>query len=359
MKITFLLPGSSRVPVGGYKVVFEYANNLSQRGHQVSIVHPAILDLTGNFLDKTYHYARYALWGTTHAFGPDRWFTLRNEVKILWVPSLNQEHVPDADVVIATGWPTAEFAAEYPTSKGRKFYLLQHLENWWGPDNRVRATWKLPLHKIVIARWLRDLAIEMREQATYIPNGLDFEAFGCDMPVNFRTEPKALMLFHTWEWKGSSDGLKALEIARREIPNLEATLFGVPAAPAKLPPWITYERNPRQKRLRQLYNQTTVFLAPSWAEGWPLPPAEAMMCGAALVCTNIGGHQEYAIHEHNALLAPARDPEALGSALVRIIKDFSLRARLAETAVEEISQFTWTRATDRFEVTLSASHDDD
>ena len=80
-----------------------------------------------------------------------------------------------------------------------------------------------------------------------------------------------------------------------------------------------------------------------------------MISGAALVCTDIGGHKEYAEHERNALLAPARSPEALGSALVRMLTDHALRRSLAEKARSDISRFTWSAATDRFEAALCAT----
>ena len=40
MNITFVVGGYSPVVVGGVKVVYEYANHLQDRGHQVTIVHP-------------------------------------------------------------------------------------------------------------------------------------------------------------------------------------------------------------------------------------------------------------------------------------------------------------------------------
>lgn len=353
MKITFVLPGSSRVPVGGYKVVFEYANHLTLRGHSVTVIHPAHLDESAPLQEKIYDNARYLLWGATQSFGPERWFKLNDSVKLKWVRTLGESNIPDADAVVATGWPTAEYIATYSPAKGRKFYLVQSYETWWGPEPRVRATWKLPLHKIVIARWLDEIATQMKESATYIPNGLDFQAFGCDLPVAQRTNPRVLMLYHSSEVKGSPDGLSALTIARKQIPDLKATFYGVYSKPKNLPSWITYERNPPQTKLRELYNAATVFLAPSWSEGWPLPPAEAMMCGAALVCTDIGGHREYAIQDRNALLAKARNPDALASALIRILTDGTLRKGLAANALIDISRFTWTAATDRFEETLS------
>ncbi len=38
MKVTFCLPEISQVPMGGYKIIFEYANRLQERGHKVTIV---------------------------------------------------------------------------------------------------------------------------------------------------------------------------------------------------------------------------------------------------------------------------------------------------------------------------------
>src|SRR5262245_50724866 len=40
VKITFVLPMYLNSPSGGFKVVYEYANRLQERGHKVSVVHP-------------------------------------------------------------------------------------------------------------------------------------------------------------------------------------------------------------------------------------------------------------------------------------------------------------------------------
>jgi len=39
MKITFVMPGYSLKPVGGIKVVYDYANQLASRGHEVTVLH--------------------------------------------------------------------------------------------------------------------------------------------------------------------------------------------------------------------------------------------------------------------------------------------------------------------------------
>ncbi len=45
MKITFILPGPGCTPVGGYKVIYEYANRLAKLGNEVTVVHPARLKI--------------------------------------------------------------------------------------------------------------------------------------------------------------------------------------------------------------------------------------------------------------------------------------------------------------------------
>ena len=352
MKITFVLPGDSRAP-GTDKVVFEYANHLAFRGHSVTVVHPASVDATGSAAERVFQTARFRLWEATGDFGPQSWFHLWPTVQLAWVPSLDEKHIPEGDVIVATAWPTAGAVTTYRPEKGCKFYLLRNYQPLDAPEDLVRTTWMLPLQKIAIARWLKETAEEMGESAAYIPNGLDFEAFGCDIPIRQRTSPTVTMPYHENIWKGSRDGIHALRLVQKVVPDLKVKLFGIDSKPKGLPGWMTYLREPKQADLRNLYNESTVFLAPSWKEGWPLPPAEAMSCGAALVCTSIPGHDEYAVENRNAFLAQPRDPQSLAEALVRALKEKSTRFAYAEQGLSDIRRFTWDAATDRLETEFS------
>jgi hypothetical protein len=40
MKLTFLMPCYPWIPMGGFRVVYEYANQLALAGHEVTVVHP-------------------------------------------------------------------------------------------------------------------------------------------------------------------------------------------------------------------------------------------------------------------------------------------------------------------------------
>lgn len=355
MSITFVLPGQGTAPVGGFKVVYEYANALVRRGHRVCVIHPAFLDVGLTPIGYGKRTVRYIQRSMDGSYRPDRWFSVDSRVRLLWRPSLNARFIPDADVVVATSWRTARWVAAYPAAKGKKFYLIQHRETWDGPEDRVMATWRLPLRKIVIARWLQVIADEMDERSAYIPNGLDFHAFGTDTDPGQRNPNRVMMLHHYQEWKGSADGLRTLYLAHSQVPELEADLFGVPHAPKGLAPWIRYHRNPPQKQLRRLYNNASVFLAPSWSEGWGLTPSEAMMCGCAIAATDIGGHREFCIQGRTALLSPPGDPDAMAANLISLLQDQGQRVSIARSGNEYIQQFTWDRATDAFVAELGLS----
>ena len=357
LKITMLLPLPGSHPIGGFKIVYEYANYLVSRGHDVTIFHPAIYLIDRPLTSLSWRervktvlqYLRIKLKGD---FKPTTWFKLNRKVKLRWVWSLAQSHIPDADVLIATAWETTEWAATYAPRKGRRFYLIQHLETWSGAEERVLRTWKLPLEKVVISTWLERIAREMGEPSYLIHNGLDFERFRLLKPQDGRDPNQVLMLYHSLEWKGSADGLAAFELAQREEPGLKLTLFGLPARPADLPASIMYHENPAQELLCRLFNQASIFLAPSWAEGFGLPAAEALQCGAALVSTDIEGSSSFAIDGETALLSPIKDPPALAANLLRLYRDQELRLELAQNGHALIQDFTWEAAGGALEALL-------
>ena len=358
MSITFVLPCYARKPIGGVRVVYEYANRLADRHHAVTVVHAAAMEPW-----QYRHALRWSReWKVAVTSGLDLvrrppahvpWQSMDHRVRMRYVPTLAPEHVPDADVVIATSWRTAESIARYPSAKGRQLYLVQHYETWDGPTARVDATWRMPMQKIVIAGWLADEAKRLGVgDVTRIPNGLDLARFQLLRPIEGRP-PRVAMLWSAAPIKGGVTGIRALEIARRSVPDLQAVLFGVGAGPGRLPAWIDYMQNPRQDVLvREVYNASSIYLCPSRGEGWHLPPAEAMASGCAVVSTDIGGVGDYAEDGDTALLAPVGDAAALGAHIVTLCRDDALRARIARAGRERIGTYTWDRAVSTFEQEL-------
>lgn len=267
---------------------------------------------------------------------------------MLYVSDLNASNIPDGDVVLATAWQTAEYVLGYPKSKGVKFYLIQHYETWSGSKDRVDATWRAPLHKVVISRWLYEIGRELGcENLDYISYGIDHKKYRLLSSIPNRPK-RVVMLFRTGDWKGCPDGLQALRIVKSMYPELRAVLFGTPQRSKSIPDWVEYFRDPPQAEIvDRIYNGCSILLCPSWAEGFALPPAEAMACGCAVASTDCGGVRDFLEHEVTALLSPPRNPEALAQNVLRLLQDDELRQRLARAGQGRIQGFTWERSTDR------------
>lgn len=359
--ITFLLPFGGISPIGGFKVVYEYANRLAERGWCVRVAHPRFLSQEEGKVVKISFISHARQWlgyqcrritGDYRDYRPDSWFEIDPKVKMLYPKTPNPRHMPLSDIWVATAWYTAKWAATY---SGARIYLIQHLETWGASETDVMATWRLPLRKVVIARWLENVARDLGEHAQYIPNGLDFRTFGMDMPPEQRDPYAVAMLYHEADWKGSSDGLRALHEVKEKVPGLKTIIFGTSPAPSGLPAWVEYHHNPSQRTLREIYNRAAIFVSPSWTEGFGLTPAEALQCGAALAVTDNGGHREYSHQGETALLSLPKDPAALAANVIHLLEDQKLRLRLAHQGHRHIQKFTWDRAVASFESVLQGA----
>ncbi|CAL8472655.1 glycosyltransferase family 4 protein [Caballeronia sp. S22] len=82
----------------------------------------------------------------------------------------------------------------------------------------------------------------------------------------------------------------------------------------------------------RLLANADVFVLPSRSEGFPVAIVEAMAFGTSIVATNIPGIVDAVRHEHEALLVPPDDAEALCESLSALIISPGLRARLASAA---------------------------
>lgn len=332
------------------KVVYEYANRLQARGHEIEIVHPQRW-----LRSQPRQMVRRSYWTTrreARAFdGRPEWFDLSADVAVRAIPQLDPSYLPAADATFATGWQTALPVSRAMPASGHRFQLIQHFETWAGRRRLVERSWRLPLHKVVISRWLLQEAVRLGVQrdATYIPNGMDLDAFSVDAPPEERDPARLAMLAHTAKWKGTADGLAALHRAKERVPELTAALFSTTYVPKRLPSWIEFRGRLTSAELRVLYNESAIFLHPSHEEGWPLPPAESMACGCALVAADNPGVLEYASDGETAVVAPRRQPAALAEAIVRLAEDRQLRLRIAHAGAEAIGRFTWDNATDRLE----------
>ncbi|GAB4093625.1 glycosyltransferase family 4 protein [Flaviaesturariibacter terrae] len=337
LRISIVLPFPMTKPVGGAKIMYEYANRLQARGHQVQVFHSIRRPFKKMKSPLWWKQLVYAVRGAKRP----KWFPLNSGIPSVIVPEISDRYLPDADVVLSTWWQMAYALSALSPAKGEPFQLVQDYETWAGQVDKVHESYRLRTRPLVIARYLQDLLrSEAGVEAVHIPNAIDSGRFRVQTPPAARPAASVIMLYSKEPRKGTSFGLEALEALQRQLPALQVTLFGVFDAPPALPSWITYHKQPGN--LVELYNRNAVFFSPSLGEGWALPPAEAMACGCAVVCTGIGGHADYAIDGETALLVPPKDVAAMTAALHTVISNEELRARLSANGERLITTgFSW------------------
>ncbi len=76
----------------------------------------------------------------------------------------------------------------------------------------------------------------------------------------------------------------------------------------------------------------------SWEEGFSNVILEAMAAGLPMVVTDVGGNPEAVMNEETGLIAPARNPDALGQAVLRRARDPELRQRLGAAGRLRVQQ---------------------
>lgn len=340
LRINIVLPFPVTKPVGGAKVMYEFANRLQERGHSVTVLHS---------LKRPFKQMRSPLWFKRFLFWIRRaqrphWFALHQDCRSLIVDEISDGFVPDGDLLLSTWWQMSYAVAGLSSSKGARINLVQDFEHWSGQKALVKDSYRLPLHHAAISRWLQEMMqAESGRPVQLLPLAIDTERFFRQTSVQERAAFSVIALYSEEKRKGSSYVLLALEQLRNSYPLLQATLFGVYPRPASLPGWIRYHQRPSD--LVALYNAHAIFISGSLGEGWALPPAEAMACGCAVVCTDIGGHADYAFQEQTALLVPVQESAAIAKAVQRLFEQETFRFAMAERGETFITtRFNWDRS---------------
>ena len=342
--VLFLFPCAPFRPIGGLKVVCEYANRLAEAGYKTTIAYsitpPKPYDVTNTGAAKAL--CKHMVKLLFNLYTSQSWFNLDSRVEEIAVWNFEQKRVPKSDIYVATGVRTAYYLDKYVTEEMRqkKFYLIQDFENWGCPDSFVSDSYKLNLRKFVIAPWLLEKVKDAGSDAVLLYNGFDKRDFFVTNPAEQRKDATVALLYHTEDRKRLCDALAALRLVKEKVPELKVSLFGHYKKPKDLPDWCAYFRNPDIKTHRKLLNDSAIFITASRTEGFALPPAEAMLCGCAVCGTDIPG-LFYLKNGETALTSPVYGAEALAKNIITLIQNKELRLRLSKAGTAYIGRFDW------------------
>jgi len=99
----------------------------------------------------------------------------------------------------------------------------------------------------------------------------------------------------------------------------------------------------------ELTGMFDIFVLSSYLEGMGTSLLDAMGLGRPIVATRAGGIPEIVREGQNGLLVPARQPEQLAEAIVKLGKDEDLRRRMGALGKELVKDFSVRRTVERTE----------
>lgn len=341
MKINFVIP--STVLGGGVRVVFQYANFLTYRGHDVVIYVPKIFWPNHEGIPNL----KTSIANTIKRRKKVPWFSC--DFKIELATLISNKYIRDADATIATAWYTAKDVYNLNENKGKKFYFIQDYEvaNDGADREQVEKTYTFPMKKIVIAKWLEKVVYDIsKEHSKIIQNGIpDSEFIDCEKKHN--TKKTVIMLGNMAEHKGGKNGLEILKDIQQRY-DIRVIIFA--AFPVKnLPETFEFYLRPERKKLMNLYEQSDICLFPSMREGWGLIVTEAMAQKCAVVGNNTGAVSEIGIAEKNMLINYDFTNEGLKKLIVRLVNDEELLIKIQNGGFETAKEMKQSIQNKKFE----------
>ena len=92
------------------------------------------------------------------------------------------------------------------------------------------------------------------------------------------------------------------------------------------------------------YAHSSMYACPTTKASFGITLLESMACETPVVCSDILGFRDVVEHGREALMVPCGDRDALADALVQLLDDETLRARLGKRGRQEAADSTPGRA---------------
>jgi len=145
--------------------------------------------------------------------------------------------------------------------------------------------------------------------------------------------------------KGQRHLIEAAALVIKQVPDARFVIAGE----GELRPVL--ERQIKEHRLEKhvflagfrpdilsVHKAFDIFVMSSVTEGLGTSLLDAMACGNPIVATTAGGMPEVVIDGRTGLLVPPRDHGAMADAIVRLLRDDTLRARMGEAGLARVRE---------------------
>lgn len=370
MRINFTMMSTSMS--GGARAIYEIINELSNRGHSITITalqgdhswFPLKADVTYvkapyiiKILDPVNKLRKKPSFEYSSLGGILSWFKMGFDADLIKPLS---DITPDCDINVAT-WYSTSFAV-HRSGKGKPFYFFQDFEEIVEPlgpyhVRMFKESLYLPFHIITGSHWLKDWIKEEYGKDAIVSNyGIDHSIFHPrenvldDVPGY-----KVMAILRGGKYKGDQDLIKALNTVSEKIPNITLIAVGNKDIIQRLRDEIGFNFNyklyerPSDDQLAELYSSSDILAFPSHKEGFGLPPLESMACGTPVVTTDCFGVRDFVEDKENALFVPTKDPDGLAEGIQELLTNEDLREKFRENGLKTAQRFIWSNVVDLFE----------
>ncbi len=175
---------------------------------------------------------------------------------------------------------------------------------------------------------------------------------GCDPPQIMEerrapeSAPRLLWMGRLVRTKRPEDAIAAFQQVREVLPAATLDLIGGGYLEAPLRaqhhPGVTVHGFVPEAVKSSLLSQADLMLLPGTREGWGIVAMEAASYGVPVVAYDIPGLRDAVVDGATGVVLPA-NPDTLGSAAIRLLKDPDRWRQLSRTAQQRAQQFTWDR----------------
>ncbi|MCW2983159.1 MAG: glycosyltransferase family 4 protein, partial [Conexibacter sp.] len=259
----------------------------------------------------------------------------------LEVIDLDEARARSFDVAVATWWETA--FALFELDAQRHAHFLQLLEDSHYPPGApdrlgFAQVYGLPVRFITAARWIHRTVEDMQpgNPAFYVASGMAKETFTSPPAPPVHDGPLRIVIEGGLDLirKGVPHALESVRLMRE--PARVTLVTPSPPEPGAAPPPGVDEHLGAipHREMAALFARHDVLLKLSRAEGMYGPPLEAFHMGATCVTNPVTGHEDYVVHDRNALVVDWDDPVGTARALDLLARDRVLLQRLREGALE-------------------------